>query len=141
MYQGELVYTRNRFLADPEFNTLQDNLFDSSMAEVLGRIEVPSLAEFNDWDWSEGHHLVIVWPQELRDAINICPYGDYSAPSESTMGDGLVQVFETFSNSLVLRDGSDRDLTQNLEVVLNVRHDYDLDLEGSPRTKFFKNFE
>jgi len=138
MYQGELDINRNRFLADPTFNTLQDDLYDSSMAEVLGRIEVPSLAEFNDWDWSEGHHLVIVWPQELRDAINICPYGDYYPPAESTFGDGLVQVFETFTNSLVLRDGSGRDLTQVLEVVLNVRHDYDLDIEDINELLIFR---
>ena len=68
MYEGELQYARNRFLDDRnhlQFNTLQAELYDSSMAEVLGRIETSALTGFDNWDWAEGHHLVIVWPNDL----------------------------------------------------------------------------
>merc|ERR1711937_458234 len=44
-------------------------------------------------------------------------------------GDGPLQVWETFVDPLVLRDGSDRDLAANMDVVLDIRHKYDLDLE------------
>ena len=33
------------------------------------------------------------------------------------------------SNNCKLRDGSDRDLAANMDVVLDIRHKYDLDLE------------
>ena len=66
----------------------------------------------------------------MPEHVDICPYGDYYEPFESNFGDGEVQVFETFVNPLVLRDGSARDTAaENLEFVLNIRHDYDLDVE------------
>ena len=86
-------------------------------------------AEGADWDWSKGNYLAVIWPNVLPDHVNVCPYGDYYDPYETKFGDGEVQVFETFTNPFVLRDGSDRDLSQNMEVVLNIRHDYDLDVE------------
>jgi hypothetical protein len=92
------------------------------MAEVLGRVQTSALTDFTNWDWSLGHHLVIVWASYIQEHVNICPYGEYMLPATSDYGDGDFQVFETFTNSLVLRDGSDRDLlTQELEVVLNIR--------------------
>ena len=136
-----MVFTRNRFLNDATFNTLQSDLYDSSMTEVMGRIEVSSLNGPTDWgtyDWSQGHHLVLVWPSYLEEHVNICPYGDYYDAAESDHGDGDVQVFETFTNNLILRDGSDRDLTQNLEIVLNIRHDYDLDIEDITELLVFR---
>ena len=72
MYEGELQFARNRFLDDryhPLFNTLQSELYDSNMAEVLGRIETSALPGFNSWDWAEGHHLVIVWPTDLSSKV------------------------------------------------------------------------
>ena len=45
---------RQRFLNDPLFNTLQSDLYDSDMAEVLGRIETSVLPDFTNYDWSEG---------------------------------------------------------------------------------------
>jgi len=140
MYEGELQFARNRFLDDryhPLFNTLQSELYDSNMAEVLGRIETSALPGFNSWDWAEGHHLVIVWPTDLSSKVNVCPYGNYMAPAESTMGDGLVQVFETFTDPLQLAAGP-RDLSQNMEVVLNIRHDYDLDVEDITELLVFR---
>ena len=66
----------------------------------------------------------------MPEHVDICPYGDYYEPFETQYGDGEVQVFETFVNPLVLRDGSNRDTAnENLEFVLNIRHDYDLDVE------------
>ena len=123
-YEGELQFTRNRFINDPTHNTLQSDLYDSSKAEVLGRIETTAIANFDsDWDWSNGHFLAIFWPNELTSHIEICPYGDYSDGYTSKFGDGEVQVYETFVNPLVLRDGSDRDtVSNNIEVVLDVRH-------------------
>jgi len=47
-------------------------------------------------------------------------------------GDGEVQVYETFVNPLMLRDGFARDVTNyNIEVVLDIRHNMDLDSEDS----------
>ena len=54
MYDGELKLERQRFLNDPLFNTLQSDLYDSDMAEVLGRIETSVLPDFTNYDWSEG---------------------------------------------------------------------------------------
>lgn len=98
---------------------------------MLGRVETTAIANFDtNWDWSTGHYLVIVWPNVLPDHVEICPYGDYYDAYESFYNDGEVQVFETFTNPLVLRDGSLRDVTNNnIEVVLDVRHDHDLDVE------------
>jgi len=139
-YEGELQFTRNRFIQDATHNTLQDDLYDSSKAEVLGRIETSAIANFDtNWDWAKGHFLVIIWPDVLKDHLTICPYGDYYDAYESSLGDGDVQVFETFVNPLVLRDGSNRDVTtQNIEVVLNIRHDYDLDVEDISELLIFR---
>ena len=138
MYEGELTFSRNQFINDATFNTLQSDLYDSSMAEVLGRVQTSALATFADWDWSDGHHLVIVWPDYLEEHVNICPYGEYYDPAASDHGDGDVQVFETFTDPLVLRDSSSRDLSQNIEVVLNIRHDYDLDVEDITELLIFR---
>ena len=133
---------RNIFVNDqnhPEFNTLQSDLYDDAvpkgMAEVLGRIQTSALRAsngraFSDYDWTPGHYLVIVYETQLSDSVLIEPYGDYYDPKFSDIGDGTVLVYETFVDNLVLRDGSSRDIaTQNLNVVLNIRHDYDLDTE------------
>ena len=82
-------------------------------------------------DWSEGHYLVIVWPDDNPAHMVVTPYGDYLEPVFSDNGDqGPVQVWETFTDPFVLRDGSGRDLNTNMEVVLDIQHDYDLDNEG-----------
>lgn len=130
-YEGELQFTRNRFINDATHNTLQADLYDSSKAEVLGRIESTAIANFDtDWEWSSGHFLVIIWPDVLPEHLEVCPYGDYYDAYETKLGDGDVQVYETFVNPLILRDGSPRDVaTNNIEVVLDIRHDYDLDVE------------
>ena len=42
-YEGKLTYDQNAFINDaltPNFNTLQSDLYDQSMAEVLGRVLV-----------------------------------------------------------------------------------------------------
>lgn len=67
-YTGELQFTRNSFINDPLHNTLQSDLYDFEMAEVLGRIETTALANFEsiDWDWSQGHYLVVIWPSTLE---------------------------------------------------------------------------
>merc|ERR1712062_314077 len=98
MYDGELQLTREKFLSDPLFNTLQDDLYDNNQADMLKTVAVT-------------------------------PYGDYYDKIETDFGDGDVQVWETFTDNLVLRDGSTRDLTQNMDIVLDIRHNYDLDLD------------
>ena len=141
-YDGEMDIARNIFVNDqnhPEFNTLQSDLYDDAvpkgMAEVLGRIQTSALRSsngraFSDYDWTPGHYLVIVYETQLSDSVLIEPYGDYYDPKFSDIGDGTVLVYETFVDNLILRDGSSRDIaTQNLNVVLNIRHDYDLDTE------------
>jgi len=136
--------TRNRFINDPTFNTLQADLYDSSKAEVLGRIQTSALVDWetnNNWSWDDGHYLVIVWPVELPDHVNICPYGDYYDAFESSFAQGDVQVFETMVNPLDLRDGTSRDVvSQNMEVVLNVRHAYDIDVEDIEELLRFRIF-
>merc|ERR1712019_139252 len=42
------------------------------------------------------------------------------------------------TNPLVLRDGSNRDLTANLEVVLDISHGYDLDVEDINELLLFR---
>jgi hypothetical protein len=132
-YEGELILARNRFINDPTHNTLQSDLFDSSKAEVLGRIETTALTaagDFSSWNWDEGHYLVAVWQYQTPSHVTYTPYGDYYAPVKSNFGDGDVCVWETFVNNLKLRDGSDRDIAnQNLEIVFDIRHYYDLDTE------------
>merc|ERR1712110_415675 len=64
--------------------------------------------------------------------------GDYMEPVESNNGQGPVQVWETFTDPLVLRDGSARDLSANMEVVLDIRHDYDLDSEDIGELLLFR---
>ena len=111
------------------------------MAEVLGHIETQILASWTNWpeyDWALGHHLAIVWPTYLEEHVEICPYGDYYSPATSDHGDGDVQVFETFTNNLILRDGSDRDWQDPLNIVLNIRHDYDLDVEDITELLVFR---
>ena len=135
IYTGELDMTRNRFINDPTFNTLQDritgihfkrsvnliiieiynflknnliffaiccqaDLYDSSKAEVLGRIQTSALVDWetnNNWSWDDGHYLVIVWPVELPDHVNICPYGDYYDAFESSFAQGDVQGQRKFT--------------------------------------------
>jgi len=132
-YEGELDITRNKFINDATHNTLQADLYDSSKAEVLGRIQTTAIRKsraFTDWDWAEGHYLVAVWQDYLKSHITVTPYGDYYSPVTSDQGDGDVYVWETFVNNLVLRDGTTRDTaTQNLNVVFDISHDYELDVE------------
>ena len=73
-------------------------MYDSSKAEVLGRIETSALVDWetnNNWSWDEGHYLVIVWPVFLPDHVNICPYGDYYDAFESSFDQGDVQGLVT----------------------------------------------
>merc|ERR1712050_822600 len=42
------------------------------------------------------------------------------------------------TDPMSLRDGSSRDLSQNMEVVLNIRHDYDLDVEDITELLIFR---
>ena len=112
------------------FNTLQDDLYDNDQAEVLGRIQTKALSDFASWDWAEGkwfsiytwiaqvprswplnyghhvnlgHFLVIVWQADMLNTLAITPYGDYYDMIETDYGDGDVQVWETFTDNLVLR--------------------------------------
>ena len=110
-YEGELQYTRNRFINDPTHNTLQSDLYDSSKAEVLGRIETTAAGfDVDSMELEDGHYLVIIWPDVLKEHVTITPYGDYYDAYETLYGDGTVQVYETFADPFVLRDGSDRDV-------------------------------
>ena len=53
--------------------------------------------------------------------------------------DGDVQVYETFTNPLILRDGSIRDVTHNnIEVVLDIEHNFDLDIEDINQLLVFR---
>merc|ERR1712227_935756 len=45
---------------------------------------------------------------------------------------------ETFTDPFVLRDGSGRDLNTNMEVVLDIQHDYDLDNEDISEVLLFR---
>merc|ERR1712176_1416357 len=112
----------------------------SSKAEVLGRIQTTAIANFDsDWDWSSGHYLVIIWPNELAEHIKVCPYGDYYDGYETMFNDGDVQEYETFTNPLILRDGSTRDVTNNnIEVVLDIQHKFDLDIEDINQLLVFR---
>ena len=60
---------------------------------------------------------------------SVCPYGDYYEPVESNYNDGDVEVFETFVDPFTLRDSSARDPSTGMDIVLNIRHDFNLDLE------------
>jgi len=108
-YEGELIIARNVFLSDPTFNTLQADLYDNGqpngMAEVLGRIQTQALRKrqfraFADYDWTDGHYLVIIYEHELPPDVTIEPYGDYYDPVVTDYGDGDVLVYETFVNNL-----------------------------------------
>ena len=53
----------------------------------------------------------------------------------------IILVFETMVNPLDLRDGTSRDVvSQNMEVVLNVRHAYDIDVEDIEELLRFRIF-
>ena len=60
---------------------------------------------------------------------SVCPYGDYYDPVESNYNDGDVEVFETFVDPFTLRDSSARDPSTGMDIVLNIRHDFNLDVE------------
>ena len=76
-YHGHIDVTNERFLTDLDhtattFNTKQSDLYDDSMAEVLGRIKIDEFANMPSMstaDWSNGHYLVIVWENDMRDAL------------------------------------------------------------------------
>jgi len=122
-FSGEQDPARNRFINDPLFNTLQADLYDGSKAEVLGRVQTTAVADYDTWDWENGHYLVIVWEQSLPSHVVVTPYGDYYEPATSDFGDGTVQVFETFTNHMALRDGGTRDTaSDNIDVVLDIQH-------------------
>merc|ERR1712062_881624 len=126
-YNGLIDISKERFLSDTNyanvnFNTLQSDLYDNSMAEILGRIETSTFAglpALSQADWSEGHFLVIVWENDMRETITVEPYGDYYDRVESDYSDGDVEVWETFVDPFVLRDASGRDLSTGMDVVLN----------------------
>ena len=61
---------------------------------------------------------------------SVCPYGDYYDPVESNYNDGDVEVFETFVDPFTLRDSSARDPSTGMDIVLNIRHDFNLDVEN-----------
>ena len=48
---------------------------------------------------------------------------------ESNYNDGDVEVFETFIDPFTLRDSSARDPSTGMDIVLNIRHDFNLDIE------------
>ena len=128
-----MVITRNRFLEDPIFSTLQFELYDETKAEVLGTIQTSAIRKrrnFANRNWVDGHFLVIVWTDYIDSDTVITPYGDYMDGVQSDSGDGDVFVYETFKNPMIRRDGSPRDLTTNMNIVLDIKHDYDLDIEG-----------
>merc|ERR1711915_494106 len=80
-----------------------------------------------------------IWPSELAEHIKVCPYGDYYDGYETMFNDGDVQVYETFTNPLILRDGSTRDVTNNnIEVVLDIQHKFDLDIEDINQLLVFR---
>ena len=109
----------------------------------LGQIETSgfsSLQPHERANWEQGHYLVIVWENDMRETVDVCPYGDYYDRVESDYGDGDVEVFETFTDPFVMRSGVDRDTTTTMDVVLNVRHDYDLDAEDIADLLKFKIF-
>ena len=81
------------------------------------------------------------WYKEIifRSFGKVCPYGDYYDGYETMFNDGDVQVYETFTNPLILRDGSIRDVTNNnIEVVLDIEHNFDLDIEDINQLLVFR---
>lgn len=73
---------------------------------------------------------MIIWEQSLPSHVQVTPYGDYYEPAVTDFGDGTVQVFETFTNHMNLRDGSSRDTAaSNIDVVLDIVHRYNLDVD------------
>ena len=46
---------------------------------------------------------MIVWQADMLNTLAITPYGDYYDMIETDFGDGDVQVWETFTDNLVLR--------------------------------------
>merc|ERR1712135_267926 len=81
-----------------------------------------------------GHYLVIIWPNELAEHIKVCPYGDYYDGYETMFNDGDVQVYETFTNPLILRDVTNN----NIEVVLDIERNFDLDIEDINQLLVFR---
>ena len=109
----------------------------------LGQIETSGFSSLQPHERAnrgQGHYLVIVWENDMRETVDVCPYGDYYDRVESDYGDGDVEVFETFTDPFVMRSGVDRDTTTTMDVVLNVRHDYDLDAEDIADLLKFKIF-
>ena len=87
------------------------------------------LVKINDW-----YKKII-----FRSLEKVCPYGDYYDGYETMFNDGDVQVYETFTNPLILRDGSIRDVTNNnIEVVLDIEHNFDLDIEDINQLLVFR---
>ena len=73
--------------------------------------------------------MVALWEDYLREDIEVTPYGDYYAPAVSDHGDGSFYVWETFVDPFVLRDGSPRDMSNDINVVFDIVHGYELDIE------------
>ena len=142
-------------MADPQFNTLQDDLYDNDQAEVLGRIQTNALSDFTTWDWAEGKitlnfRLLTFYRSLPCDRLaswyaqhfgnhpirRLLRYdwdrlrrwrrsslGDFHRQSCSPVKTSILNFINFFS------DDSARDLTQNMDVVLDIRHNYDLDLQ------------
>ena len=47
--------------------------------------------------------MVVVWQADMLKTVAVTPYGDYYDKIETDFGDGDVQVWETFTDNLVLR--------------------------------------
>ena len=63
----------------------------------LGQIETSGFSSLQPHERAnrgQGHYLVIVWENDMRETVDVCPYGDYYDRVESDYGDGDVEVFE-----------------------------------------------
>ena len=114
-------------------------------AEVLGQIKTSSITGYADKNWENGHYLVVQWETPLPSHVVATPYGDYYDPATNTDADTTIQVWETFVNHMVsaslndfnkyiiiiqdLRDGTVRDVSQDIDVVLDIQHKFDLDVD------------
>ena len=123
-YQTHTTFSQNRFISHEDFNTLQADLFDDTKAESLGHISVDIFQEpiFQQYDYQSGHFLILFFADQLPDHVALTPYEHYTTPAISS--DRKLFVFESFDDFRLLRDGSLRDLSIDIDVVLDVEHRY-----------------
>ena len=123
-YQAHTSFNQNRFISHDNFNTLQANLFDDTKAESLGHISVDIFQDpvFQQYDYQFGHFLILFFADQLPDHVTLTPYEHYTTPAVSS-GRKLF-VFESFDDFRLLHDGSLRDLSVDIDVVLDVEHRY-----------------